>query len=158
MWHYWAWRWCLPGSTFQLAGINNLSWPAHGGLTGGLYLPNQSQSSLHSDLDLGVKVHSDPYGKRCISVAAFALPKTDFRKIFGAEQSAHESQGTRARIHRALRPVRMRATASRETTNTSSRRKIVQPNDKIKGMLLMVRKAAFRSTYLHMDVSRRAWA
>jgi hypothetical protein len=61
------------------------------GSTGGLYLPNQSQSSLHSDLDPGVKVHSDPYGKRCISVAAFARPKTDFRKIFGAELSAHSS-------------------------------------------------------------------
>ena len=61
------------------------------GSTGGLYPPNQSQSSLHSDLDPGVKFHRDPYGKPCISVAAFALPKTDFRKIFGAELSAHSS-------------------------------------------------------------------
>jgi hypothetical protein len=61
------------------------------GSTGGLYVPNQSQSSLQSDLDPGVKVHLDPYGKRCILVAAYALPKTDFRKIFGAELSAHSS-------------------------------------------------------------------
>ena len=59
------------------------------GSTDGLYLPNQSP--FHSDLDPGVKVHHDPYGKRCISVAAFALPKTDFRKIFGAEPAAKDA-------------------------------------------------------------------
>ena len=59
------------------------------GSTDGLYLPNQSP--FQSDLDPRVKVHQDPYGKRCVSVAAFALPKTDFRKIFGAEPAAKGS-------------------------------------------------------------------
>jgi len=53
------------------------------GSTSGLYLPN----SVQSDLSRGVKVHLDVYGKRCVTVAAYSLAKTDFRKIFGGGQT-----------------------------------------------------------------------
>ena len=58
------------------------------GSTNGLYLPNQSQS----DLNPSVKVHLDAYGKRCVTVAAYSLPKTDFRKIFGGGQTPQGSE------------------------------------------------------------------
>ena len=56
------------------------------GSTGGL--SNQSQSSAQSDLNPGVRAHLDPYGKRCVKVAASSHQKTDFRKIFGAGQTS----------------------------------------------------------------------
>ena len=54
------------------------------GSTGGLYVPKES--SALSDLKPGIKMHMDPYGKPCVTVGAYSLPKTDFGKIFGAEQ------------------------------------------------------------------------
>jgi hypothetical protein len=67
----------------EMSNGQELSRPIEGS-TGGLYLPNQS--SALSDLKPGVKMHLDPFGKPCVTVGAYSLPKTDFRKIFGAEQ------------------------------------------------------------------------
>lgn len=68
------------------------TWPGRPieGSTGGLYLPNQLQSSVQSDLHPGIRMHKDPFGKPCVTVAAYSLPKIDFRKIFGAEGSEAE--------------------------------------------------------------------
>jgi hypothetical protein len=54
------------------------------GSTGGVYMPHPS--SALSDLKPGIKMHLDPFGKPCVTVAAYSLAKTDYRKIFGAEQ------------------------------------------------------------------------
>lgn len=59
------------------------------GSTGGVLLPNQP-SGL-SDLKPGVKLHMDPFGKPCVTVGAYSLPKADFRRIFGAEQKPSAS-------------------------------------------------------------------
>ena len=63
------------------------------GSTGGLYLPNQSQISVQSDLNPAIRVHKDAVGKRCVTVGAYSLPKIDFRKIFSGGQS---EQGDKA--------------------------------------------------------------
>jgi hypothetical protein len=63
------------------------------GVTGGGYAPNQSSSAL-SNLMPGVKVHLDPYGKRCVAVAAYSRTKTDFRKIFGGQAEASADKQT----------------------------------------------------------------
>jgi hypothetical protein len=54
------------------------------GATGGVYLPNQSPAL--SNLKPGIKMHMDPFGKPCVSVAAYSLGKTDYQKIFRAEE------------------------------------------------------------------------
>jgi hypothetical protein len=59
------------------------------GSTGGAYQSNQS--SALSDLKPGIRMHLDPYGKPCVSVAAYSHPKTDFGKIFGAEHKIFAS-------------------------------------------------------------------
>jgi hypothetical protein len=58
------------------------------GSTGGTYAPNQLSSEM-SHLTPGVKVHLDPYGKRCVAVAAYSRTKTDFRKIFSGQAEAN---------------------------------------------------------------------
>jgi hypothetical protein len=58
--------------------------PIEGG-TGG----NQPQSPALSQLRPRVKVHQDVAGNPCVTVAAHSLPKADFRKIFGGEQTSN---------------------------------------------------------------------
>jgi hypothetical protein len=59
------------------------------GSTGGAYLSNHS--SALSDLKPGIKMHLDPFGKPCVTLAAYSLAKSDYRKIFGAEQKIFAS-------------------------------------------------------------------
>jgi hypothetical protein len=56
------------------------------GATGGL--SKGPASPTPSDLGPGVRVHLDPYGKRCVAVGAKAHVAPDFRKIFNADQSS----------------------------------------------------------------------
>ena len=58
------------------------------GSTGGHY---ESELPAQSDLTPSVRVHLDPYGKRCVAVAAYSRAKTDFGKIFGAGPQATAS-------------------------------------------------------------------
>jgi hypothetical protein len=63
------------------------------GATGGLYRKDQStlrRSQLSSDLNAAssLKVHRDPYGKACVSVGAYSIQKTDYRKIFEPKKAA----------------------------------------------------------------------
>jgi hypothetical protein len=60
------------------------------GATGGAYSPHES--SALSDLKPGIKMHLDPFGKPCVTVAAYSLAKTDFGKIFGAEPKVFASK------------------------------------------------------------------
>ncbi len=60
------------------------------GATGGL--SKRSGSLGQSDLSLGVRVHLDPYGKRCVAVDASSHVPPDFRKIFSPERSAYRSE------------------------------------------------------------------
>jgi hypothetical protein len=70
------------------------------GSTGGLYLPNQSQSSVQPDLHPSIRMHKDSRGKSCVTVAAYSRPKTDFRKIFGGhDTSASEQTDIKSKIY-----------------------------------------------------------
>lgn len=60
-------------------------------IEGAAGLPNQ-KTSPRSDLQAGIRMHLDTFGKPCVAIMGYSIPKADFRTIFGAGQSSELEQ------------------------------------------------------------------
>jgi hypothetical protein len=65
------------------------------GTTDGLYVPSKPQSEFVA----GSKVHMDTFGKACIVVAGYSLPRTDFAKIFRGPDAPDSAEGGKAKVY-----------------------------------------------------------
>ena len=108
---------------------------------------DQSQSSVRSDLHPGTRVHKDAFGTRCVAVAAYSVPKTDFRKIFGAGQNTGPDSNASEQGNIQAKKLRTHYFGA----------KSLRPNHKAKGLATTVHKTVCPWMYPGMIVSKLAW-